>query len=70
MASKYSIQEKHSFTRAMHHLKHGALHRHFGVSEDKPLTQAQKEEAANSSNPHLRKMGQFALNAAKWHHGK
>lgn len=55
--------------RANFHLRKGGLHDHFGVSHDKKLTQAQKEEAANSSNEHVRKMGQLALNFDKMRKG-
>ena len=69
-AEKHTPAERHSFARAMGHLHSGALHRHFGVSESEPLTTAQKQEAANSDNAHLSKMGTLALNMEKWHHGK
>ncbi len=67
----YSTKEKHSFSRAMGHLKTGALHRHLGVPEGEPIPQEKKEEAAHSDNPHVLKMGQMALNMSHWsHHGK
>lgn len=62
--------ERHSFHRAIAHLHGGALHRHLGIDESEPIPTEKKEEAANSDNPHVRKMGQMALNMESWHHGK
>ena len=64
---KYSPTERHSFARAMGHLHGGALHRHLGIPEGEPIPTAKKEEAANSDNPHLSKMGHMALAMEKWH---
>ena len=62
--------ERHSFHRAMAHLNHGALHRHLGIPEGETIPDEKKEEAAESDNPHVRKMGQMALNMASWSKGK
>jgi hypothetical protein len=70
MADKYSPKERHSFHRAMSHLNGGALHRHFGIPEGEPIPEEKKQEAANSDNPHVAKMGHMALAMAKWHKGK
>ena len=64
----HSPEEKAAFHRSLSHLNTGGLHRHFGVSEDKPLTHAQKEQAANSDDSHVSRMGHFALAAEGWHH--
>src|SRR5208282_4044020 len=50
---EHSPEEKAHFSRAMHKLHGGALHRHFGIPEGHPIPMAKKEEAANSSNPHV-----------------
>lgn len=65
MASK-----RNSGHRALFHLNKGGLHRWAGVPEGEPVPEAKKHEAANSDNPHVRKMGNFALSAEKFHHGK
>ena len=70
MAAEHSPQERHSFQRAMSHLHGGALHRHFGIPEGEPIPTAKKQEAANSDNPHVAKMGHMALAMENWHHGK
>jgi hypothetical protein len=44
----------------------GKLHRALGVPEGKPIPWADKVKAANSKDPAMRKMGNFAKNAAKW----
>jgi hypothetical protein len=67
--SEHTPQEKSEFHRAMGKLHGGALHRHFGVSDDKPLSMEQKQEAANSDNPHVKKMGVMALAMHHWKHG-
>jgi hypothetical protein len=64
--AKHTPTERHSFHRAMAHLSHGALHRHLGVAEGEPIPTEKKQEAANSDNPHVAKMGQMALNMEKW----
>lgn len=49
-------------------LRKGALHRWLGVPEDKELTSAELEKAANSKDADVRKMANFAKNAKKWNH--
>lgn len=68
--AEHSPKEKAHFRRAMHHLNAGGLHRHFGISESKPIPMEKKEEAANSDNPHVAAMGRLAKAMAGWHHGK
>ena len=59
---------RNSHHRAMFHLRKGGLHKHLGIPEGQPIPEEKKREAANSDNPHVAKMGQFALNAAKFKH--
>jgi hypothetical protein len=66
----YPAKERHSFHRAMAHLHHGALHRHFGIPEGEPIPTSKKREAANSDNSHVAKMGHMALAMEGWHKGK
>jgi hypothetical protein len=70
VVGEYSGQEKSEFHRAMSHLHGGALHRHFGIPEDQPIPMAKKQEAANSDNPHVAKMGHMAVAMHSWKHGK
>lgn len=65
---EHSPEEKAHFSRAMHKLHGGALHRHFGIPEGEPIPMAKKEEAANSSNPHVAAMGRMAKAMAGWKH--
>ena len=66
----HSPEEKAQFHRAMSHLNVGGLHRHFGIPEDKPIPMAKKQEAANSDDPHVAKMGHMAVAMHSWKHGK
>lgn len=48
-------------------IKHpGKLHRALGIPQGKPIPWSKKQAAANSKDPAMRKMGQFAVNASKW----
>jgi N-acetylglutamate synthase-like GNAT family acetyltransferase len=56
-----------SHHRAIFHLRKGGLHawaRHHGFkgSDSDPLPESLKEEAKHSDNPHVAKMGNFAVN--------
>lgn len=64
--AEHSPEEKAHFARSMHKLHGGALHRHFGVAEDKPLSMEQKEQAAHSSNKHVAAMGRLAVAMHGW----
>lgn len=66
--AEHTPKEKAHFRRAMHHLHHGALHRALGVPEGEPIPLAKKEEAANSSNPHMAAMGRLAVAMHGWKH--
>lgn len=50
------------------HLKEGGLHQALGVPEGQKIPMAKKEQAARSSNEHVREMGQMAVNMAGWKH--
>lgn len=43
----------------------GKLHRALGIPEGKKIPWAAKVKAANSKNPEMAKMGQFAVNFNK-----
>lgn len=66
--SEHTPQEKSEFHRAMGKLHSGALHRHFGISEDSPIPMEKKEEAARSDNPHVAAMGRMAVAMHGWKH--
>ena len=66
----HTPEEKAHFHRAMSHLNTGGLHRHLGIDEDKPIPMAKKQEAANSSNPHVAAMGRMAVAMHGWNHKK
>lgn len=59
-----------SLYRAMHHLRHGGLHRALGVPEDETIPQAKIESAKNSDNPHVQHMANMAATMEGFHHGK
>ena len=63
---EHSAEEKQHFSRAMHKLHGGALHRHFGIREDQPIPMEKKQEAANSDNPHVAAMGRLAVSMHGW----
>jgi hypothetical protein len=67
---EHTPEEKDHFHRAMSHLNAGGLHRHFGIAEDQPIPMAKKQEAANSDNEHVRKMGAMAVAMHSWSHNK
>jgi len=62
-------REKHdpSLFRALHHLRHGGLHRALGVAEDDKIPSARLEAARHSENGHVRKMAEFAHTMKGWH---
>jgi hypothetical protein len=66
----HSPEEKAHFSRAMHKLHGGALHKHLGIPGDQPIPMAKKQEAANSSNKHVAAMGRLAVAMSGWKHGK
>jgi hypothetical protein len=68
--AEHSPEEKQHFARSMHKLHGGALHRHFGIPESEPIPMEKKQEAANSSNPHVAAMGRMAVAMHGWSHGK
>jgi hypothetical protein len=66
--AEHSESEKRHFHRAMMHLHHGALHRALGIAEDQPIPMEKKQQAANSSNPHMAAMGRMAVAMHGWNH--
>ena len=48
------------------HLKKNGLHNALGVKPGHPIPHDLLNKALNSSDPHMRKMAQFAKNAARW----
>jgi hypothetical protein len=67
---EHTPEEKSHFHRAMSHLNQGGLHRHLGIPEGQPIPLDKKQEAANSDNPHVRKMGVMAVAMHGWKNGK
>jgi hypothetical protein len=67
---EHSPSEKQHFARSMHKLHGGALHRHLGIPEGEPIPMVKKQEAANSSNPHVAAMGRLAVAMHGWSHKK
>ena len=66
--AEHSPEEKAHFSRAMHKLHGGALHRHLGIPEGEPIPMEKKQEAANSSNKHVAAMGRMAVAMHGWKH--
>jgi hypothetical protein len=64
----HTPEEKVHFARSMNSLNAGGLHRHLGISEDKPIPLSKKKEAAGSSNKHVAAMGRIALAMHNWKH--
>jgi hypothetical protein len=64
MAKKHNV----SLYRAMHHLRHGGLHRALGISEDKVIPKERIEAGTHSSNSHIQHMSQMALNMSHFKH--
>lgn len=48
----------------------GLLHKHLEIPEDEEIPVEKLKSAANSDDPKIRKMANFALNAKKWKHHK
>lgn len=57
-----------SLHRALHHLNKGGLHRALGVKEGSPIPPEKLQGAMNSSNPHVKKMAEFAHTMEGWKH--
>lgn len=55
-------KKKHNISlyRAIHHLRHGGLHKALGIPEDETIPKSKIEAATNSSNPHVAHMANFA----------
>jgi hypothetical protein len=66
MAEEHSSQEKQHFSRAMHKLNHGGLHRALGIPEGETIPMEKKQEAAKSSNKHTAAMARLAISMSGW----
>jgi hypothetical protein len=61
LAQELNMAEKEgSLFRAIHHMRHGGLHRALHVSEDEAIPASKLSAAEHSDNPHIRKMVSFA----------
>jgi hypothetical protein len=62
-------KKKHnvSLYRAIHHLRHGGLHRALGVSEDSTIPKEKIEAATHSKSTHVAAMARFAQTLGKMH---
>ena len=49
-----------SLYRAIHHLRHGGLHRALGIPEDQKIPASRLESASHSDNSHIAHMANFA----------
>lgn len=63
-------EQKHnvSLYRAMHHLRHGGLHRATGTPENENIPQDKLEKASHSSNPHVMHMANMAKTMEGFQH--
>jgi hypothetical protein len=57
-----------SLYRSIHGLRHGGLHRALGISESETIPKEKIAAARNSTNPHVKKMAEFAHTMSKWKH--
>jgi len=55
---------------AIHHMRHGGLHRALHVPEDQTIPAEKLAAAKHSTNPHVRRMASFAHTLMGMHHGK
>lgn len=69
MADPTKPKHNVSLYRAMHHLRHGGLHRALGIPEDEKIPQDRLDKAANSSNSHVAHMANMAKTMEGFHHG-
>lgn len=54
------MEHNPSLYRAMHHLRHGGLHRALGVPENQTIPAAKVEAATHSKNAHIMHMANMA----------
>jgi DNA-binding PadR family transcriptional regulator len=57
-----------SLYRALHKLRKGNLHRALGVAEGEKIPAAKLAAARNSTNPHVKRMAEFAHTMSTWKH--
>ena len=64
-------EKKHnvSLYRAIHHLRHGGLHRALGVPEDENIPKEKIAAAKKSKNAHVAHMANFASTLGKFKKG-
>ena len=57
-----------SLYRAIHHLRHGGLHKALGIPEDKTIPESRIEAAKHSNNAHISHMANFAATMSHFKH--
>jgi ribosomal protein L16/L10AE len=57
-----------SLYRSLHQLRKGNLHRALHVSPDAKIPAEKLEAARHSTNPHIKKMAEFAHTMSSWKH--
>lgn len=57
-----------SLYRAIHHMRHGGLHRALGVPEGTKIPESKLKEASHSDNPHIQHMLSFAKTLKSFKH--
>ena len=55
-----------SLMRAVHHLRHGGLHRALNVPEDKNIPKEKIQAATHSKNEHVMHMANIAKEMSTW----
>jgi hypothetical protein len=64
--AEHTEAEKQHFTRSMHALHAGGLHRALGIPSDETIPLERKEHAAHSPNAHIAAMGRLAVAMHGW----
>lgn len=57
-----------SLYRAIHHMRHGGLHKALGISESETIPKSKVEKATHSDNKHLAAMARFAQTMSHFKH--
>lgn len=68
MASR--TEHNPSLYRAIHHLRHGGLHKALGIPLDEKIPAERLEAASHSSNSHVMHMANMAKTMKGFHKGK
>jgi hypothetical protein len=66
--AKRRVKSTRFIAQAVPESHKGRLHKALGVPEGKPIPAAKLASALNSSDPHVRKMAQFAKTAKGFKH--